>query len=533
MSIKQYLAYMEIVLDISKISAFLSQPADVIVYRMAVVVGWIPLALTFLWGIKELWMDYIGGQWTATQKFVLLAIDVPRDNRQTPKAVENLFSYLLGAHGTFNLIETYWIGMYQLQISFEIVSIEGYTQFLVYTPDKFRNMVEAAVYSQYPDAEITEVEDYTQGIPNKYPDEEYDIWGAEFIQVRPSAYPIRTYKHFEEQISEQEVRFKDPMAALMSLCSSLERGEQLWYQICLRPIGFEWTGIGEEEVKNILGEKAPAKKGILDFLLGGIAEIFNTLTGAGAGAAVEEKKDEALKMMNLKPQQKKQVEAISEKVSKVSYQAKIRFIYVAKKDVMNKPKVVNGFVGFMKQFADTDLNNFKPDTSVTGTSTHYFFKESRLNFRKLKMMVAYKFRSMQRGRKPSVVNVEELATIWHFPVEPVVRAPLLQKAAGRKSEAPMDLPIESEEVREVPMDDVFAGLAPFEEEEGTGAGEKAPDRSEASGDDIFGAVDKEIEEKRTGSNGIRISVKSAAVRPPGNQAEDEKNGAPPENLPFA
>ncbi len=121
---------MELVIDMSKIDAFFALPADVMVLRLFLLVGWIPLAITFLWGIRLLWMDYINDTWYAQQKFILLAIDVPRDNRQTMKAVENLFIYLQGAHGTLNLIETYWIGIFQLQFSFEIVSIDGYTQFI-------------------------------------------------------------------------------------------------------------------------------------------------------------------------------------------------------------------------------------------------------------------------------------------------------------------------------------------------------------------------------------------------------------------
>jgi hypothetical protein len=42
------------------------------------------------------------------------------------------------------------------------------------------------------------------------------------------------------------------------------------------------------------------------------------------------------------------------------------------------------------------------------------------------------------------MNIEELATLWHFPAEASVQSSLLQKAPGRKAEAPASLPQEIE-----------------------------------------------------------------------------------------
>jgi hypothetical protein len=122
------------------------------------------------------------------------------------------------------------------------VSIDGYTQFLIRTPETFRNLVESAIYSQYPDSEITEVDDYTTELPSRFPDDEWDCMGAEFLQANNWVYPIKTYDSFVYQVGpSNEEYFKDPMASLMDLCSSLQVGEQLWYQIILIPEGFDWV----------------------------------------------------------------------------------------------------------------------------------------------------------------------------------------------------------------------------------------------------------------------------------------------------
>jgi hypothetical protein len=132
-------------------------------------------------------------------------------------------------------------------------------------------------------------------------------------------------------------------------------------------------------------------------------------------------------------------------------------VYLAEKEVMNKGKVFGGFVGYMKQFTATDLNGLKPDMDRTGTSTAYFFRDRHLNVKKNHVFKNYVKRSVPGGRSPSYLNVEELATLWHFPIEGVVKAPLIQKTAGRKAEPPMSLPQDEEMLGEQKMEPLFLG----------------------------------------------------------------------------
>jgi hypothetical protein len=445
---------MNITINLIPFIDFFNQPAHLIIIK----IGWLPVLLVLLWGFKEMWIHYIQSKWSGMQKYMFLAIDIPRGNEQSPKAVENLFSYLAGAHTTFNLIEKYWEGRVQLSFSLEIASIDGYTQFLIRTPIQFRDLVESAVYSQYPDAEITEVDDYTKDTPSQFPDEQYDAWGTEFIQKTNSAYPIKTYEEFEHQLGDPESTYRDTMATLMDLTSSLKKGEQLWYQLIIVPIGFDWPEIGDAEVAKILNEKDGGKKPsdkIIDKILYGLERFSENVYELWKDIEdKEDKKDEPFKMMNLKPREKKKVESVYKKTGKLGFEFKIRFVYMSRKEVMNKAKVVNGFVGFMKQFADMDLNNLKPDMDITATSTHYFYREKRLNIRKNKIVKYYKSRNRTAGRTRGILNIEELATLWHFPVASAVKAPLIQKASRKKAEPPMSLPImEPAEEKEVFWDE--------------------------------------------------------------------------------
>lgn len=459
-----------IVIDLRPLSEFFSLPTDIMIIKILFLFGWIPIAFAFLWGAREVWLSYVRGQFGAQQKFMLLAIDIPRANMQSPKAVENIITYLAGAHGTINILEKYWDGKYQVSLSLEIVSIDGYTQFIVYTPSNFRDLVESAIYSQYPDAEITEIDDYTKGYPTKFPDDEYDVWGAEFIQAKKPVYPIKVYEEFMHQFGKPEEYFRDPMAALMDLCSSLRKGEQLWYQIIIVPEAFDcMLEKGDQEIRKILGEKIPPSNNIadsaVDLVLGGLSYFSSMILGTSSDAK-EEKKDEPMKMMNLKPKEKKMIEAIQRKMSQLHFGYKSRMVYMAKKEVMQKPKVVNGFVGYLKQFMDIDLNNIKPDMTRTGTSPWGFFKTSRTNSRKRNIVKNYMSRNDTAGSTYGYLSIEEIATLWHFPVDTAVKAPMIQKVAGRKSQPPSSLPFDTDNIQEerfdatrhrMEMDNVFSG----------------------------------------------------------------------------
>lgn len=535
---------MEINIDLAPMMDFMNLPLDIMMLQIFLTVGWIPIAITLLWGFRELWVFYITNKWAGTQKKIMLAVDIPRGNLQSLRAVENLFTYLAGAHKTNNLIETYWDGVFQLSFSFEIVSIDGYTQFLIRTPLAFRNLVETAIYSQYPDAEITEVGDYTAEIPKRFPDEEWDIWGAEFVQARPVVLPFKTYEEFEHQYGEPETTFRDPMATLMDLCSSLRKGEQLWFQIIVKPIDMvDWTKEGDLEVKKILKEEIPKKEDFADVLIKNLLVFIDIFSEAifslwGEIEKKEEKKNDPLKMMNLKPNEKKQVESIHLKTSKVGFNTKTRFIYVAKKDVMNKPKVANGFVGYMKQFASLDLNNLKPDMKRTGTSTAYFMKDSRMNRKKNTLMFNYVNRDGSAGNKMGVMTTDELATLWHFPIESVVKAPLIQKAAGKKSEPPSSLPIGQESVNEIFLESIFEN-----DHQGGDKGKSKEKQAEEITDDLFLEDSDKIDSRKNYESGLPDIFKNIEPRKKATPSYQEKKeeeldnkidrGTPPPNLPFA
>ncbi|MDP2683888.1 MAG: hypothetical protein Q8P20_02415 [bacterium] len=410
--------------------------------------GWIAILFACLWGGWIGYLEYIRNKFNSQQEEILLAIDIPKANEQSPKAVEHIFSNLYGIIKKGNLIERYKYGYNQWCLSLEIVSIEGYIQFLIYTPKQFRDLVEAAIYAQYPEAEITEVEDYVDLIPKplEFPHPVWDLWGSEFHLAKPDPYPLRTWPFFEHSLSQV---FMDPMASLLEIMSRMGPGEHLWLQIIIAPADSGWKKKGEALINQLIGKKTPAKsngdwmyfpreigKGLQESIT---ASIIPPTDMEGPNAKKTGEREWPSMMQHLSPAEREIVEAVGMKISKLGFLSKIRFIYAAKKDVLHKPKGVEAIKGALMQFNTQNLNALTIDY-YTRTKIDYFFIKSRTLARKRRILWNYRYRSLKRGRRKYILNIEELASLWHFPISEVVKVPSVQTVAAKKGSAPVGTP---------------------------------------------------------------------------------------------
>jgi hypothetical protein len=161
-----------ITIDISGLTwALLNLPSYLVIWRFFLYGGWVIFIYLFGVGGWKLWIIHIQTQYAKKVKQILLAIDVPRENEQGPESVERMFSQLTGASKKGDKIERYLKGFHRPTFSFEIVSVDGQIRYFIRTPAVFRDMIEAAVYTAYPDAEIQEAEDYVKPVPEQFPND--------------------------------------------------------------------------------------------------------------------------------------------------------------------------------------------------------------------------------------------------------------------------------------------------------------------------------------------------------------------------
>jgi hypothetical protein len=419
-----------------------SLPFSLMLTRLFLDGGWIPVVFVAIQGFWALWVQSRMMKYAASIDYVLLAIDIPRGNEQTPKAVEQIFSQLAGSYSSYDKFETYWLGKFNPPFSLEIASVDGYVQFLIRTPMKFRDLVEAAFYSQYPDAEITEVSDYTVDVPRVFPHPEWDLFGTEFVLKAPHHLPIRTYLEFEHSAAEEF--FKDPISGILESMSSLKRGEQMWLQILIVPTDDSWKKKADEAVNKMIGKKTAPKKGLLDHVadvpISLLKEVGSQVGGFGGGEEKPKKETKSdgdqFKMMNMTPGERSVLEAVQIKLSKTGFLAKMRLVYAARRDVFSKGRV-SAIRGALALFSSLNMNGLKNYGKVT-PKTDYPWQRWEAPRKQTTIRRRFSDRS-NKGSPQYILNTEELATLYHFPYR-TVKAPLVKKTEAKRAEPPSRLP---------------------------------------------------------------------------------------------
>lgn len=406
--------------------------------------GWIFLLPWAGWMASAMWLEWRRGIWDSERQFVVLAVDIPRANEQTPRAIESFYAHLSGMHNDPKK-EDKWIGgEMEDSVSLEIVSLGGYIQFLIHTNVRFRDLVEAAIYAQYPEAEITEVDDYAMRFKGiTFPNDRFEMWGVELRMTNKQYYPIKVYREFEDSVSGE---FKDPMATILEIFSKLTPDEQFWFQVVITPANNDWGQPGEALVSKLIGAKVEHKKqwweriveAPFDFI-----SLFSGALGGGAAAAEKEKYVPASQLLHMPPGKKGVVEAIERKTSKIGFHTRLRLVYLARKHAFDKGSRTSAFFGAFKQFNTLDMNGFKPNKKKM-TKVYGLFKKVRINIRKNKMMRWYRLRARQYtpGYYGDILNIEELATLYHFPIL-TVKTPSLKRTDAKRAEPPLTLPVES------------------------------------------------------------------------------------------
>jgi hypothetical protein len=402
-------------------------------------VWWIATPIIALIVFWEAWHLYLHYKWFHHLHWVLLEIKVPKGILKTPKAMEQIFA---AAHAPYSYgyswIQQHIQGMFEYYMSFELVGRAGETHFYLRLPAQYQNMMESAIYGQYPDAEITEVDDYLEEMPRTVPNRTFDLSGFEEVLRHPAYLPIRTYPNFEESIEEHRI---DPIGGLMEVLSNLKEGEQIWYQIIVQPTGEDVFNEGKERLNEMYGIEDKKKKGGLKFDLGFDWEdaLRAPFQHPGERHAQEEKQERIPRLL-LSPHDRDQGDAIAEKISKLSFEATVRFVVITQRDLSSPDSgQIMSLHGFMRQFNTQNLNQLKPEKSTTtaGYAVKGLFKKTRLAWRKRLLWDHY--RNVLQG-PAAVLNIEELATIFHFPLG-TVSTTELEKIESRKGSPPPSLPV--------------------------------------------------------------------------------------------
>lgn len=388
---------------------------------------WIYLPPLLFLTLYEGFQTYTRLKYLSSLKWILLELRLPKEIRKSPKATEQVFAALHGVHIPIRRYDKFFKGKVMDWFSMEVVGWQGEIHFYIRTQEQYKPLVQSQIYAQYPDAEVFEVEDYVNRLPSPIPSDKYDLWGSEMILAKEDAYPIRTYLEFEEPgVGREDVKRVDPIASLAEALASLEANEYIVVQLLVRPTGDDWVKKGQAVVDKLMGKETKVK---YDFLSKAFFAIDELILG---GAAPSEKKEEK---ESITPGKRDILKAVESKFYKLGFESGIRFMYAAAKETLHRVHVA-AIIGAYKQFASQTSNGFRLNLA-TATMGKWPFKAQKEYSRKVSLVRKLKNRSFVL--KPFILNIEELATIYHFP-DFGVKAPLLPRIEAKKGEPPAELP---------------------------------------------------------------------------------------------
>jgi hypothetical protein len=367
----------------------------------------------YTWWIFVLLLAYFAWQnrrkasWVIKQESVVLEIKIPKTNDKDPTAAEMMFATL---HGILKprkqLVKE---GSLQEHISFEFVADKTSIRFYVWTPKHLKDFVEGQIYAQYPSAEISVCEDYSQKIKAEGFLDNSHVSTAELKLTKSDYLPIKTFTNFKV----------DPLAGITGVLSKLEEeGEEIWIQILSRPVSDEWKRKGLNWVAKKKGTPSTGfPEGFGKWALKAPGEFFIDLIKAAISGPVEAGAGSDKK---LSAEDEGRVSAVEEKSEKLGFEVKARIIYLAKTNEKASQKI-QAVLGAFKQFNTTNLNGFK---GIVVKSENSFLRD---------------YQNRLFLGKGYHLNIEELASIYHLP-HTSVETPNINWTSSKTAEAPTDLP---------------------------------------------------------------------------------------------
>ncbi len=385
---------------------------------MEALLGFLLAALVYTWWVIVPIILFLAIQayrrrvWIQQQRYVLLKVSVPKENEKAPVAAEQMFAALHGIHRDSRA--RFFEGSVQEHIGFEIVSQKGRIYFYVYAPASQKSFVEGQIYAQYPKAEIAKAEDYVQ--PKDLHGKR--VAGTSLRLIRRDVYPIKTFENFEDV---------DPLSGITAVLSDLGKEEEVWIQMLARPADDRWHSRGEAELKRLAGGGGSAGGNAFGAVGRFIGDLFSAATTApqttspGGKPAAQHNTGGAPEPV---PVDEAISSGIKEKSAKLGYETKIRIVAVSPDQAAARNRLGSA-VGAFKQYNTTNLNGFAG---------------GRVQTKADKVIVPYRAR-LFAGKGP-VLNIEELASIFHLP-NASVETPTISWTASSQGEPPENLPVEN------------------------------------------------------------------------------------------
>jgi hypothetical protein len=327
-------------------------------------------------------------------------------------AAEELFVSVGGMRAQYGFMS--WFLGRNDHLSFEIVAKDGKINFYVAVPRYLERYIEQQIHAQYPHAQIDKIEDYNIFKPTGHTSGGYLQFTKHFM------FPIKTYRKMDS----------DPLDAITNSLSKLGASDGAVIQYVFRSAKKNWRTKGIRIIRQMQKGKSFQEASRTVGAGSGWNKVFagaKDLAGAGftGKTQIQRQKENEQKgyqtQYKMSAMEEESAKAIEEKASKAGLDVNIRIITTAGD----------------KQTADMYLANIFNAFSQYSVF-EYGNKFSKSGPKVEQVVHDYIYRNFQEKRR-IVLNTEELASVYHFPLISC-QTPNIAWLRARSAPPPADMP---------------------------------------------------------------------------------------------
>lgn len=343
----------------------------------------------------------------------VLLVRVPKElsgdeakNEKTQQQIQELVGAMATVFATIGGLKAQkgfasWFAGRSDLFTFEIVCHRDKISFFVTVPDKLQDFMEQQIHAQYPNAQIDEVPDYNIFSPAGV------IMGSYLKLRRPNFFPIKVYSKLES----------DSMNSITNALSKIEAGDGVAIQYVVRSARKEWRQEGLRIARGM--QQGKKLKDVERKSFG--KQVTKELTSLGSTKSKDKKPDEGYR---LSPMEEEMVKGLEEKASHAGLDVNVRVV-VCGKTPERAQRYLNDILNAYGQFSIYEYgNSFK----------------SEMPRKQAGIVESFIYRHFDDAQR-IVLNSEEMATVYHFPL-PSTETPKINWLLSRRALPPSNLPSE-------------------------------------------------------------------------------------------
>lgn len=292
---------------------------------------------------------------------------------------------------------------------FEIANPSDSEEIFFYfaVPKIFRESVEKQVHSFFPSASIEKVHDYTIFSPGSA------VAVSTLALSAHKALPLKTYRTLDG----------DPLNSISNALSKLDtKSEGAVIQLLLTPADGHWRKEGQKIAQYMQqGHRLQTAKSKVT--LSGKALRLTNEVAMGISGPATEPNAQIDKTVNLTPEEQELIKSIDTKVRKGAFAVNIRLLASAETE-SRAEEILSHLENSFQQFENHDVN-------------HFIVKKRK---KSKQVVYDYIFRNFD-DEKAIVLNTEEIASIFHFPIS-TTETPKIKWLKAGAAPPPINIPSE-------------------------------------------------------------------------------------------